>query len=279
MSNLVYDVGMHLGQDSAYYLHRGYRVVAVEANPLLAQQGRDRFRREIEAGQLVLENVGIAAASGTAEFWMCDDMPNWSSFNREHASRRGYRHHAVQIRCAPITELFERHGTPHYLKVNIVGHDEVCLAQLSPGNIPSYISVESYGVKTVDDLARLGYRQFKVIDQVCFRPLTYPPDTGYRLYWWMQEQVRRSLHVRSAYGARLGGKLGGRSLAGLLMRRYRMHEGYVFEDGASGSFGEDAPGGWRPAEEARQALGRFTDWFKQTGTEHVLRWFDVHAKK
>jgi len=31
--NLVYDVGMHTGQDTAYYLFKGYDVVAIEANP------------------------------------------------------------------------------------------------------------------------------------------------------------------------------------------------------------------------------------------------------
>ena len=33
--NLIYDVGMSNGDDTAYYLHRGFRVVAIEANPLL----------------------------------------------------------------------------------------------------------------------------------------------------------------------------------------------------------------------------------------------------
>ena len=33
---LVYDVGVHRGDDTAYYLHKGFRVVGVEANPAMA---------------------------------------------------------------------------------------------------------------------------------------------------------------------------------------------------------------------------------------------------
>jgi hypothetical protein len=35
--NLIYDFGMHDGADTDYYLRKGFRVVAVEADPLLAR--------------------------------------------------------------------------------------------------------------------------------------------------------------------------------------------------------------------------------------------------
>lgn len=40
---LIIDVGGNNGDDTAFYLHRGYRVVMVEANPLLAEHLRGRF--------------------------------------------------------------------------------------------------------------------------------------------------------------------------------------------------------------------------------------------
>ena len=43
MSELVFDIGMHNGDDTAYYLSRGYRVLAVEANPSLCASARERF--------------------------------------------------------------------------------------------------------------------------------------------------------------------------------------------------------------------------------------------
>jgi hypothetical protein len=41
--NLVYDVGMNNGDDTAHYLECGYRVVAIEADPLLVRNARQRF--------------------------------------------------------------------------------------------------------------------------------------------------------------------------------------------------------------------------------------------
>ena len=35
-NDVIFDVGMNNGDDTAYYLHLGCRVVAVEADPVLA---------------------------------------------------------------------------------------------------------------------------------------------------------------------------------------------------------------------------------------------------
>src|SRR4051812_29464982 len=87
--DLVYDVGMHNGDDSAYYLRNGYRVVAVEANPLFAGRARERFAAEIADGRLTVLEVGIADGEGEASFWVCEDHTDWSSFDRSIAGRNG----------------------------------------------------------------------------------------------------------------------------------------------------------------------------------------------
>jgi len=45
-------LGMHNGDDTAYYLARGYDVVAVEANPALCASAGKRFAPEVAAGRL-----------------------------------------------------------------------------------------------------------------------------------------------------------------------------------------------------------------------------------
>src|SRR5258707_616320 len=69
----VFDVGMNNGDDTAYYLSMGCRVVAVEPNPILAQRARDRFPTEIARGQLVFEQVGIGAKAGKIPFWVNEE--------------------------------------------------------------------------------------------------------------------------------------------------------------------------------------------------------------
>lgn len=45
---LIYDVGMNNGDDTAYYLWRGFRVVAIEATPELVATAANRFRCEMK---------------------------------------------------------------------------------------------------------------------------------------------------------------------------------------------------------------------------------------
>ena len=54
VDDLVYDVGMHRGEDTAYYLAKGYRVVAIEANPELVGECRERFSDAIASGKLTM---------------------------------------------------------------------------------------------------------------------------------------------------------------------------------------------------------------------------------
>ena len=42
-ADLIVDVGAHNGDDTAFYLHKGYRVIAIEANPVLAKSITVRF--------------------------------------------------------------------------------------------------------------------------------------------------------------------------------------------------------------------------------------------
>ena len=62
VNDLVYDVGLHKGEDSAFYLAKGYRVVAFEANPDLTSMCRARFSSEILAERLTIVEGAITAS-------------------------------------------------------------------------------------------------------------------------------------------------------------------------------------------------------------------------
>ena len=38
IEDLIYDIGMNHGEDTAYYLSKGFRVIAIEANPGLTDE-------------------------------------------------------------------------------------------------------------------------------------------------------------------------------------------------------------------------------------------------
>jgi len=61
MTELVYDIGMGDGDDSLFYLLKGFRVVAVEADPSLCDAARVRLWAFIEKGQLTIVNRAVVA--------------------------------------------------------------------------------------------------------------------------------------------------------------------------------------------------------------------------
>jgi hypothetical protein len=91
IDDLVFDVGMHLGEDSAYYLAKGYRVVAVEANPELADAGRRRFDREISAGRLTIVEGAIADTDRpTITFYRHPTESVWGTADPDWAGRNAH---------------------------------------------------------------------------------------------------------------------------------------------------------------------------------------------
>jgi FkbM family methyltransferase len=232
-SKLIYDVGMNKGEDTAYYLHCGYRVVAVEANPLLLDQAKRRFEKELEAGLLTVLNVGVTEHEGQFPFWVCETYSEWSSFDRSIASRDGCPHHAITIPCRSFGSILAEFGVPYYLKIDIEGNDYLCLSDLDAGDLPEYVSVEASGRDLIFQLRALGYKSFKCISQFNFLPLEWPPSRQLRDYenaLWLSQS--RNLVVRALR------RLGARRWIERQLNQHRSCRGWTFLPESSGHSGK-----------------------------------------
>jgi FkbM family methyltransferase len=149
---LIYDVGMHNGDDTAYYLWRGFRVVAIEPNPELVATAANRFRREIEAGYLKILNAGVAAEEGELPFWVCETDSRLSSFAPPLDSF--YAAHEIRVPCRKFRSILDDFGVPFYLKVDIQGNDFLCIEALDPGELPKFLC--GFGEISI---SRVGLRQ------------------------------------------------------------------------------------------------------------------------
>jgi FkbM family methyltransferase len=273
-NRLIYDVGMHNGDDTAYYLHRGYNVVAIEANPVLCAGAAARFRQEIADGRLTLLNLGVAPVEGLLDFWICDGNSVWSSFDRTIAARDGLPHHRIPVECRRFSTILDQYGIPYYLKIDIEGNDHLCLEGLSNrADLPAYVSCELGNIeKYLQMLEGFGYTHYQLISQFDFRPLELragdPPDYTY---------VERFT--------------GSQTLVGKLLRRgrrllgRRLRNEWDFPLGSSGPFGEELPGRWQSASEALQTYNVLRDLFKRgaktpywSGKNYSL-WVDLHARR
>jgi 16S rRNA A1518/A1519 N6-dimethyltransferase RsmA/KsgA/DIM1 with predicted DNA glycosylase/AP lyase activity len=61
---LIYDVGAHKGEDTRFYLAKGFSVVAIEASPELCASLQNEFPAYVKNGMLNILNAAVAEASG-----------------------------------------------------------------------------------------------------------------------------------------------------------------------------------------------------------------------
>ena len=50
--NLIFDLGMHNALDTEYYLQKGFKVAALEANPILADKAAHKLIDQVNSNQL-----------------------------------------------------------------------------------------------------------------------------------------------------------------------------------------------------------------------------------
>lgn len=165
---LAFDLGMNHGHDTDYYLKRGFRVVALEANPSLCRQAEARFAKAIDGKRLVVVHAAIWSEPGETTFFVNLDNDHWSSIDIGWAGRENSRCEEIRVPCCTLHQLFDMFGTPHHLKIDVEGVDTIVLDQLhSLASRPRYVSVEDcrFGYDYLRSLAASGYTGFKLLDQ------------------------------------------------------------------------------------------------------------------
>lgn len=166
MPKMIYDIGLNHGEDSEFYLAKGFNVVAIEANPVLASQAKEKFAHYVASGRLMILNIGIWSENKTLKFYHNLSNDHWSSFDPAYGCREGTPFEVIDIECQRIENVISRFGLPYYMKIDVEGADKIILKDLlSVKGLPEYISVEEYGVQAIDDLKALGYLRFQIVPQ------------------------------------------------------------------------------------------------------------------
>jgi len=176
-SKLIFDVGMHKGEDTLFYLKKGFRVVGFEADPSLAASCRQRFATEIANGRLrIIEGAIVDCADQDSVAFFRNPVKSvWGTANKEWAERNdslSSGSERIDVPTVDFAQCLQEIGIPYYLKIDIEGMDQVCLEALHGFEVkPQYVSVESEKVdftKLLDELSLLkdlGYAQFMAVQQ------------------------------------------------------------------------------------------------------------------
>jgi FkbM family methyltransferase len=177
--DLIFDIGAFEGQDTEFYLKKGFSVVAVEANPGFGAKIQDRCDEAIKKGLLTIVSAVIAESSDPRPFFVYE-YGQWSSVNKTRPGDPV----EILVRSIQPLELFRTYGVPYYMKVDIEGSDMLLIRALRDlgGDIPRYVSFE-IGLEVTEGLAilsSLGYKRFKLIEQctVSATGLPFPAREG-----------------------------------------------------------------------------------------------------
>ena len=262
MDDLIYDLGLHRGEDTEFYLMKGFRVVAVEANSDLCAQVGERLEKFVANGKLTIVNKAISRTRGVVKFYKSQES-QWSTVVDSWAARNerlGSKSEVQLVEAVSLAELLEEFGTPYYMKIDIEGMDRVALEAVADSGVrPKFLSIESEKVsvrRLEEEIAMLkdmGYGCFKVVQQ-----------------WDVPKQVPPHPALEGAYVE------------------------HHFVRGSSGLFGEEAPGEWLSAKQALKRYKRAFWKYRLYGdrpiiggelTRKVARrlgmhpgWYDTHAK-
>ncbi len=192
-NDLIYDVGLHKGEDSEFYMKKGFRVIAFEADPDLAQSCREKLRNYIECGKLTIIEGAITdpqlIVSGKEKitFYKNEKTSVWGTICEDWVERnKGLGSpvtHPIEVDVIDFEEVIREHGIPYYLKIDIEGADLFCLEVLQNfQERPDYVSIESgkISMKQISNeirlFAQLGYDAFQAVEQSSISVVQCPPD-------------------------------------------------------------------------------------------------------
>jgi FkbM family methyltransferase len=250
-SDLVYDIGLHDGEDTRFYLENDFRVVAVDANPACIRGAAQRFEGAIREGRLTLVHAAVAAHDTPASVtFHLSAESSWSSLLPGIAGRDRTPMVEIEVPATTVRDLLARFGTPYYLKVDIEGADDAALESLNSTPFrPTYVSVEAEcapdsgtgdddALRKLELLGELGYRRFKLVDQDSLRVLS---------------QADVWLGPRRDFRTQLLARLRRQGAAVAHTVRFRGSR-MSFPFGATGPFGDDLAGEWLDASRAAELL-------------------------
>jgi FkbM family methyltransferase len=257
--DLIYDIGMNNGDDTAFYLTRGYRVLAIEANPELVEAGRKRFAAEIAERKVEILEVAIGAKPGRALFWISSN-PQFSSFDRENAQKWNNSACEVEVECRPMQSILAEFGTPFYMKIDIERADHLCLQAIDQEDPPEFLSFEKGRLEDLIIARSKGYSQFKIIDQEDFKQVIFKNESQFR-------------QIISRYIGRVKRRVE-RVLNGRAVKSSAPTE-YAY--GSSGPFGQETDGPWRSMEQVAFTWLAFDLGYIERFDPILNDWFDVHC--
>ncbi len=282
-SDLIYDIGMHKGEDTDFYLQKGFRVIAFEADPDFVQGCRIRFKQYIDQKQLTIVEGAILdpnskqAGQKRVLFYKNDTVSAWGTVCDDWTERNARRNtvsSTIEVDVVDFGSILVQYGIPHYMKIDIEGCDMTCVKTLKQfRERPDYISIESdktsiaQNQSEIDALVELGYDSFQAVEQSAIPWVQFPPQPA-------REGKFVEHHFEAGSSGLFGSELKGQWKSRTeILRHYRVIQfGFrlIGYDGIVARW--KFPGAWR----LRSIIYRFVQLFTKKNIPGW--WYDTHAR-
>lgn len=236
---LIYDIGMYDGSDTAFYLQKGFHVVAVEANPRHVERAQEAFGEEIASGRLIIYGVALAEATGTATL-LVHEHDDWTRLKAHQDYRFGAgTFQEIAVPAKPFRDIYATHEVPYYVKLDIEGSESMAIRDIfASGRYPEYLSFEANTEidMLLDLCAEHGYRRFNIVPQKA------------KSSWQLPNPPLEGTYVPIHFTTHM-----------------------------SGPFGREVPGEWLTLNQVRQAFQEWREAVARGDEGARTEWHDIHA--
>ena len=166
---IIFDFGCHKGQNFEYFFNKADIIVAVEANPILAEDIKKKYKNEINEGRLILENKAISSKNKKSiNFYISKKDSVLSQIEYPKNIKKFKK---IKTQCISARSLINKYcnkyniTNPYYIKIDVERHDAIILNDILNNRIlPNYMSCEAHDPEVIRILLKSPYKSFKVIE-------------------------------------------------------------------------------------------------------------------
>jgi FkbM family methyltransferase len=165
---IIFDFGSNNGQNLSYFLEKAEIVICVEANTILTERIKKKFKHHINNNSLFIENICLSEIDGVKDFYISKKSDHKSTLippqNKEN-------YHRITIPSMTPSNIIKKYRNKllineiEYIKIDIEGYDHIILDDLFKNNIyPKYLSAEVHDSIVINLILNSPYKSFKFLE-------------------------------------------------------------------------------------------------------------------
>lgn len=145
-SELIFDIGLNLGDKTEYLLSQGARVIGFEPQKDCFNHAINRFSSYKSSGFFDAENIALSDTVGSADFYRSNahTISTMSTKFIEETSKQRFANcmwsPKISVPTSTLDIAISKHGQPKYIKIDVEGFEYNVLKGLT--SPVDYISIE-----------------------------------------------------------------------------------------------------------------------------------------